>query len=282
MTIARDIAAWISGSETKKGPVELATQAEVDAGTATDKVLTPSTLAGADLVLPGALIEVEVLESNGTWSKPAGCKWVEVWCVGGGGGGAGVGCSVNPEWRIGGAGGGAGGVYAFFDADNFGATVTVVVGSGGSGGAAGNNAGSNGGLSSFNGTSGSYYCYAVQGYGGGAAAANNLGTPGIGGGGAIAGAEFSTLGAVFRGSAGGGGYRGTGQVRGSDGGGAPFGNMSAALAPPAVITAGGFIGGDPIEYGAGGGGAVAHDVAAPLNLSGRTGESGYVMVKSYG
>ena len=78
MSIAREIAAWLAATTTKKGPIELATQAEVDAGTDTSRAITPDTLKNT--TVPGGLIDVQVFSANGTWTKPAGAKVIEVAC----------------------------------------------------------------------------------------------------------------------------------------------------------------------------------------------------------
>jgi hypothetical protein len=285
MTIARDIAAWISASETAKGPVELATQAEVDAGTDDTRVVTPDTLEAADIpATDGGLLEIEVFKSDGTWTKPAGCKLVEVICLGDGGGGAGVSVGSDPQFKVGGAGGGGGGAYALFDADDLSATEPVTVGQGGAAGAAGDNAGSTGDSTTFNGFTGTYFCAATAGGGGGVASANNIGAPGAGGNGSVgSGSLINNIYTTFRGSPGGGGYVASGQLRGSDGGGTPFGGMNAAHGAPAILDHGGWVGGDGRDYGVGGGGAVVKDPTSPPQTKvGVSGHRGYCIVKSYG
>lgn len=279
MTIARDIAAWISGSITKKGPVELATQAEVDAGTDVSKILTPGTLRGSSGAITGGLIDVQVYTGNATWTKPAGAERLEVQCIGGGGGGAGVGVPSTPEWRIGGAGGGGASIYAFYNANDFSSTAAVVIGAGGAGGAAGNNAGGAGGTSSFNGTSGTHYAAALGGSPGSFTSfANNIGLSGIGGN-----ANNNVVGELasieMDGRRGGGGYIAGGEIRGTDGGGTG-GGMDFAPAPPLVAASGGIIGGDPRTYGNGGGGAAVKD--SVQNRAGTAGQGGIVIVRSYG
>ena len=75
--------------------------------------------------------------SGGTWTKPSGINFVRVICMGGGGGGgAGTKGASTAEYVSGGNGGGGGGCSdMIFPASLItGSTVSVVVGSGGSGG----------------------------------------------------------------------------------------------------------------------------------------------------
>jgi hypothetical protein len=188
MSIARDIAHWLA-TTTRKGPVELATQSEVDTGADSDRAVTSATLRGT--AIPGGLMGEQVFTVDGTWTKPTGCQLVEVYAVGAGGGSAGVEVTGTPEWRFGGGGGGGGSASAFFLASEFGATVTVQVGVGGSGGATGNNAGSAGEDSTFNGTTGTF----LRGYGGGGggtSAADSFGSGGSGGAAGGGGYETDT------------------------------------------------------------------------------------------
>lgn len=69
-----------------KGIVEKATQAEMTAG-APDKFPDAEIIKNHLESLGGGLIGTEVFTSSGTWTKPAGCKFVRVYLVGGGGGG---------------------------------------------------------------------------------------------------------------------------------------------------------------------------------------------------
>lgn len=78
----------VNASETTKGIVEEATDAEVTAGTATGATgaklfITPAKLATriSSLTTP----TTQVFTASGTWTKPAGLKYVRVKLVGGGG-----------------------------------------------------------------------------------------------------------------------------------------------------------------------------------------------------
>jgi len=116
----------VNATTTTRGIVEVATQAEVDAGTATGAtgaslVVTPATLIG--LSAP----QVVTFTTSGTWTKDAGLKYVvvEVQAVGGAGA-AGVdnGATGTP-----GGGGGAGGyTKELILASALGATETVTIG----------------------------------------------------------------------------------------------------------------------------------------------------------
>ena len=105
-----------NATATVRGVVEVATQAEVDAGTATGAtgaslVVTPATLAGS------AAPQVVTFTSSGTWTKDAGLKYIVVECQGSGGRGSSS------------AGGGSGGYNKkLILAAALGATETVTVG----------------------------------------------------------------------------------------------------------------------------------------------------------
>lgn len=89
--------------------------------------------------------------SSGTWTKPAGCKAIEVRVVGGGGGSGNVYCATS-QYTAGSGGGGAGGISMELINVTAVNSVAVTVGAGGAGGAASNsvaNAGATGGTSSF-------------------------------------------------------------------------------------------------------------------------------------
>ena len=109
--------------------------------------------ASAQLVEPhslgGVLGSIKRFTANGTWTKPAGLRFVVVVCVGGGAGGGTGRNSATPI--TGGPGGGAGGVAIVkIDAADLNSSETVVVGTGGAGASGGELlAGSAGGDSSF-------------------------------------------------------------------------------------------------------------------------------------
>lgn len=279
MSIAREIATWLA-STTQKGPVELATQAEMDAGTDTERAVTPAVLRGT--VLPGMLIEEEVFTSSGTWTKPTGCRRVEVIAIGAGGGSAGAGVGTTPRFRVAGGGGGGGAVKCAFLASNLNSTETVTVGTGGAGGAAGNNAGSSGGDSWFKASSGGTYAKGAGGGGGAAAAADSVATGGTGGAGTAAGYISNTYMRMYGGTARAGNvgltYR---QMPGGQGGFA-YGGVYYASAcnegGSSIAVTG--VGSTAYSWGNGAAGAVVRDVVA--NRAGATGSAGIVIVRSYG
>ena len=88
---------------------DIASQAEAEAGTATDKLMTPertSQAIDALVNVAGRYLGMEVFTASGTWTRPADCNAVEVIVTGGGGGGAGA-------QNFGGANAGTGGTSSF-------------------------------------------------------------------------------------------------------------------------------------------------------------------------
>lgn len=132
----------------------------------------------------GLLGDTKYFASNGTWTKPAGLRFVVVELVGGGGGGGGCAATGSGEASAGGGGGAGGYARKKILAGDLAATVTVTRGSGGAGGATGANNGGSGGASSF----GSHVSAGGGGGGGGgmptptqASAASGAGGSGSGG-----------------------------------------------------------------------------------------------------
>ena len=120
----------------------------------------PTTVRNTDILFDNGTIQAsasnyiqQTFTSPGTWTKPVGLKAVRVrLAAGGGGAGATVTQPANPDYSAGsGVGGAARGdlLPVYISAADIPGPVTVVVGSGGAGGAAGPNPGQAGGTSSF-------------------------------------------------------------------------------------------------------------------------------------
>lgn len=245
-----------NASETVRGLVQEATDAQVTAGTATGSTgaklfVTPAKLATR---LPQAT-DVQVFSTPGsfTWTKPTGARLVEVFTIGGGGGASG-------GYSIIGSGGGGGALSTLVaNASLFPATATVVVGAGGAGGY-NSNPGIAGGASSFNGV-------CVAGGGG----ANYEGTGGVGGTSTIAANGVSG----GNGSAAGGGGGAAGASATTITGGIAGTHDSVLGAGGNGTLTGGGTGSAGSSYGGGGGGA-----KNPAGTGGG-GAGGYVRVTTY-
>lgn len=162
-----------TATTTVKGIAEVASQSEVDAGTATggtgaSLIVTPATLKAITTPVVRTYLNAA---SPATWTKPTGLKYVivEVQAVGGIGGDA-TGASN------GGSGGGGGGYSRkLIEAASLGATETVTIGGAGNSSSFGSHCsatagsnGTNGGGSGGSGGTGSSGDINVTGGGGGA------------------------------------------------------------------------------------------------------------------
>lgn len=189
------------------------------------------------------VVQIDEYTTDDTWTKPTGAVTVEVICVGAGGGGGGA----SLQNTSGGAGGGGGAVsLGIFNAADLGATETITVGVGGSGGTA------NPGVNGSNGTASSFGTWLTAGGGGGGPKGLTANNTGGGGGGAIGDASGTTGGspAASGSDAIGGqgpGGQSNGQYNAEWGGGTGGGSAQSTT---------GQDGGSSI-YGAGGGGGGA-------------------------
>jgi hypothetical protein len=280
MSIARTIAAWAAATATTAGPVEEATQAEVDAGTEANNAVLSDALHAADN-LPGALIDTQVFTGNGTWTKPSGARIIEVECLGGGGGGAGADTTSTSNWRMGAGGSGGGYGRGLFLASGWGATVAVVVGALGGFGASANGNGAAGGDSTFNGTSSPYVSGNGGGGGQGAGSDNTVGGTSAGGTAVVVG-EIADTDLIIYGSSGGFGCIGA-PVKTTPNGGAGGGRFAGAITQGDITTttAGASIGrtAGTKDWGAGGCGGMSYKTAS--TAQGGNGCEGMVVVKSY-
>lgn len=155
----------------------------------------PGPLGDAELAQIVATVgaNVQVFTVDGTWTKPAGARSVEVLCINGGGGGGSGRRGAAATARGGGGGGGGSGITRWvLRADDLSATEQVVVGAGGTGGPAvtvndtNGATGNPGGISRF-----------------GPPRARGGSAPGAGGGGTTTGGAGGTAGAgMFTGGAG--------------------------------------------------------------------------------
>lgn len=137
----------VSGNPTL-API-LASQAEAEAGTDADKLMTPlrSAQAIAALASAGTTVNIQVFTATGTYTPTAGYKWGIAFVTGGGGGGAGRG-STDGTTVGAGAGGTAIGVLNLTTLGS----VTATVGAAGTGGGTTPNAGVNSGTNAGNST----------------------------------------------------------------------------------------------------------------------------------
>jgi hypothetical protein len=218
----------------------------------------------------GLLIDVQVFEADGTWTRPAGCKRAEVWCVGGGGGGAGALATGAGQVAFGRAGGGAGMSYKHITS-GLGATETIQVGVGGAGGTSGGS-GTSGEATTF----GSH----LTANGGGAGVAEGTSSApmarvGGAGGAAHASGDYSIPG--------GAGHLGiaisTSIFWGGEGGESGMGNIFSNSSPIINSSPGNGRSAAAGAYGCGGQGG-ANDPSNSANAGG-AGEDGLCIVKAY-
>jgi len=225
-----------------------------DAGSA-GEVLTSggAGVAPSWATAPGAPADIQIFTATGasTWNKPSGAAAVEVIVIGAGGGGASARKGAAASVRNGSGGGGGGGLSRMiFRATDLSSSVSVTVGTGGTGGPAITNDntnganGTDGGVSSF----GSYLT-ANPGTGkifggsdglGGTGLTSNGSNGGPGGASGAAGVAGSASGLAGAGGGGGGGVTsGNVQNAGAAGGAHTFGGLTGGTGGAAGGTNGG-------------------------------------------
>jgi hypothetical protein len=231
----------------------------------TDGNLTVSgSLLGA-----GAPFKRDTYTANGTWTKPAGAKWVRIVAVGGGGGGGGAGAAAAGNSTH--AGGGQAGSYSesYLAASGLGSSVTISIGGGGAGATTTAN-GTAGGTTTVGST-----IVTAPGGGGGQASSTTAAIYGVQGGtGAAAGTgQIATAGAP-------GGYGFGGPAFGIGGTGASSLYGSGGVGG-ATSTANQVAGGSAASgRGAGGGGGACSATTASA-ASGGNGSGGIVIIDTY-
>lgn len=224
---------------------------------------------GGSLTGAGAPFKRNTYTANGTWTKPAGAKWVRVVAIGGGGGGGGAGAASAGSSTH--AGGGQAGSYSesYLAASTFSTSAAVVVGTGGAGATTAAN-GTAGGTTTVGGT----IVTAPGGAGGLASSTSSAVLGAQGGSGAAAGTgQLATAGAP-----GGYGFGGPAFGIGGTGGSSHYGagGVGGAAATANQVAAGGAASGRGAGGGGGAGAATTSTVAA-----GGAGTGGLVIIDTY-
>jgi hypothetical protein len=259
---------FFQATDTAAGSVELATVAEAQAGTDTQRAVTPAGLAS----IPGykAMGVPVVFTTSGTFTKAnyAGLKAVRVRVVGGGGGGGGAPFANTGNHSAGGGGGGGGYVEKFILANALFADETITVGSGGGGGTT---IGGSGGTSSFG-----AHAVATGGAPGDSFSNNALMIGALGGAGG-GGSVNSGVAVITNGGPGtiGGGNATLGH--GGGGGSSVLGGGGAGVYTGAG--SGSTVGNPGKNYGGGGGGAAVNSTGAAN--TGGAGAQGIVIVEVF-
>lgn len=258
----------MAASDTQKGVVELATNAETLAGTDTVRAVTPASMASA---LSGTYRYVQTVKftSSGTFSKASypGIKAVRIRAVGGGGGGGGSGAAVAAQHSSGSGGGGGGYAEKFVLESSLTSSVTVTIGAGGGGGSG--VAGGAGGSTSFG-----SHAVAAGGVGGDSFASTAVMITALGG----AGGTGTTGDILMNGGVGGIGSGNATLALGGSGGSSQFGGGAVGAY---TSTGSGTVAGTAASANSGGGGGGSASNAGGGSMSGGTGGSGMVLVEVY-
>lgn len=213
----------------------------------------------------------QIFLSSGTWSKPAGCKFIKASIQGGGGGGGSSQLASASNGGCGGGGASGGHVIKYLDVTSI-SSLTVTVGAGGTAGAAGV-AGSGGGTSGL----GPSHTYGKADGGGGgsgtAAGANGVYTAGGGLPGTASNGDLNN-----GGNGGGAGFMvATNQGLGGEGGSSSFGG---AARPNRLFSNGSVLAGSAATgYGSGGSGGIS--CTSTSEAVGGAGAAGIVVIEEF-
>lgn len=251
-------------SQTASGIIEIATAAEITAGTDNARAVTP-----AGLAVGYRYLQTVVFTSSGTFTKASypTARAIRIRAIGGGGAGATSQAASTGNHSGGGGGGGGGCADKFVLLSALAASETVTVGAGGNNTSGGN--GYSGGTSSF-GTQ----AVATGGEGGYTGDNTALAITGVGGNGGI-GTSGDILTAGDTGGNG-GGYATLGT--GGAGGGSAMGGGGQS-----VYNGGGSArtAGNPGRAYGGGGGGSQTNAGSSSAISGGVGAAGIVIVEVY-
>ena len=268
---------WKNVAGVLQSPASLLVDADVDAAAAIAQGKIDGLTTALAAKATSAQVDIYSTAGTFTWTKPANAKLVNIVVISGGGGG-GSGRKAGVGSQASGGGGGGGGSYSVRDiaASILGSTETVVVGSGGTGGASVTANNTNGNIGAAGGNSSFGTWIQVSGGGGAGAATNTNGPAGAG----------SSARAMFQGGNGSAGGAGAGTLTGgsnvnvSGAGGGAGGGLPAAATVGFTGSTGGtclgsWLSGGTANGGAiGGNGASAPNVAAGFAASGSAGGGG--------
>jgi hypothetical protein len=268
---------WKNVAGVLQSPASLLVDADVDAAAAIAQSKIDGLTTALAAKATSAQVDVYSTAGTFTWTKPANAKLVNIVVISGGGGG-GSGRKAGVGSQASGGGGGGGGSYSLRDiaASILGSTETVVVGSGGTGGASVTANSTNGTIGVAGGNS-SFGTWVQVNGGGGAGTATTASGP------AGAGSSSRAMFPGGNGSAGGGGagaLTGGSNVNVSSAGGGAGGGLPASATVGFSGSAGGtalgswFSGGTASGGTIGGNGASAPNVAAGFAASGSAGGGG--------